>query len=213
MTGDGDLPRHILEQGRDFTDHRPELGLQEGGSRRERRLLADANDDLLTQRLYLYGPVLDLGLHLLGQRLGQFVGLRLRLLGLLGGVATALLTLGLVMPPRLIRIPGLKIQLGLGHVYGLLHDGVDGRRFGPAGAKLLGDDRGPLGNILHLQDVLHPERLLHGAGDLLELLHIHLRKGEQQHEEAHQQGHEIGEGTHVTRQAGRRTLALCHGAS
>ncbi|MNQ92755.1 hypothetical protein D3C85_1081890 [compost metagenome] len=208
MAGDGDLPRHILEQDRHLADHRPELGLQEGRARREGRLLANADDDLLTERLYLDGPVLDLGLQLLGQHLGQLVGLRLRLLGQLRGLAATQFAIRLVLATGLIRLTGLELQLGLSQVYGLLHDGIDGSRFGPARPELLGDDRGPLGNVFDLQDILHPEGLLHGAGDLLELLHVHLGEGEQQHEEAHQQRHQIGEGTHVTGQPGRRTLAL-----
>jgi hypothetical protein len=164
----------------DLADHRPELGLQEGGSRRERRFLANANDDLLTQRLYLDGPILDLGLHLLRQRLGQGVGLLLRLLGLLGGIATALLAFGLVMSTRLIRIPGLEIQLGLGHVDGLLHDGVDGVGSGRPGRNSWAMTEFPW--EYPSPPGCSTPNAFSGAGDLLELLHIHLGKGEQEHE-------------------------------
>jgi hypothetical protein len=68
-----------------------------------------------------------------------------------------------------------------------------------AGAELRGHDARALGDVLEFELVLYPEGDFHGAGNLLELLHVHLGKGQQQHEEAHEQRHEIGEGRHPCR--------------
>ncbi len=83
------------------------------------------------------------------------------------------------MPTRLIGVAGLKIKLCLGHVDGLLHDGIDRGRLGATRPELLGDDGRSLGNVLHFQNALHTKSISHRTGDLLELEYIHLGKREQ----------------------------------
>ncbi len=73
MARHGYLAWHIFQQAGDFANNRPELGLQESRTSREGCFLTDPYDNLLTQGFHLDGAILNLGFHLLGQRLGQCI--------------------------------------------------------------------------------------------------------------------------------------------
>ena len=63
-------------------------------------------------------PSLDLIFHLLGEGFGQGIGLFLRLLRILRGIAPRLLAITLVLTTCLIRLAGQKLQFGLGQIDG-----------------------------------------------------------------------------------------------